>query len=581
VSVAELRLRARPLQDGRPFGEAGPYEELTGEAEFAVDPEHPLNRVIVDLPLAPRDAEGRVRFVADLRILRPVRRESSKGGLFLDVANRGTSIFTRMLEPGPMGPSTGITEGFLLRRGFTVVSCGWQHDVPRGHGRGRFGLTAPEALVDGRRPTGKVSTMRTVDAPTDTLALDSTYLPLDPTSGRLVERDAPTGAEREIPRERWNFGPGGSSIQYADGFVPGKTYVVFYTAVGAPVTGIGLLALRDIVSHLRQADGLTFAIALGASQTGRLLRQFVHLGLCEDEDGHVALDGILAVAAGARTTDANRRFGQPSSQDPTPPEFPFTDAVQTDPTSGRADGLLRRAYERDRVPRVIHLNTSSEYCSSSAFVHTSAALSHITSDGQADVVIPDSVRIYLCASTQHAPSALPIGTGDVPAGRGLNPPNTIDYKLFVRAAVDNLSAWIAGTAEPPPSRYPRFDDGTLGRDLRSTTDADGNETAGIRHPDVSVPLATYTGWNPRHPSIGGAHLLLRATGSTIPFSPTTIQDRYGSRDDFLNAIRRASETLAAERYILSEDVAGVVEASGMRWDEFVKLGVVARGAGRG
>jgi hypothetical protein len=545
----------------------GAYEELAGEAEFAVNPNQPLNSVIVDLPLAPRDAEGKVRFTADVRILRPVAAERGNRGLFLDVVNRGTSIFTRMLEPGPMGPSTGITEGFLLRRGFTVVTCGWQHDVPRGSGR--FGLTAPEASQDGQRLTGDVSTMRTIDAPTDTLALDSTYAPVDATTGRLIESEVPGGPGRELPRERWWFVPGALQVRYADGFVLGKTYAVTYTAAGAPLTGVGFLALRDLVSHLRQTDGLTFAIALGASQTGRFLRQFVHLGLCEDEDGALVLDGILAVAAGARTTDANRRFGQASSQDPTPPVFPFTDALQTDPVTGRTDGLLRRAFERGKVPRVIHLNTSSEYCASSAYIHSSAALSHLTADGVADVDVPDNVRIYLCASTQHAPSALPLGTGDVPAGRGVNAPNTIDYKPFVRAAVDNLTDWIAGSAAAPPSRYPRREDGTLGADLRPATDADGNELGGLRHPDVSVPLGTYTGWNPRDAAIGGAGLLLRATGSTIPFAPEDNRARYRNRDEFLAKIGRAAETLVAERYILHDDVAGVVRASGERWDEFV------------
>jgi hypothetical protein len=571
-----LNLTAHPLQDGRPFGEVGPYEELLGEAEFGVLPENPLNAVITDLNLAPRDAEGRVRFTADVRILRPVVSAGGNRGLFLDVVNRGTSIFPRMLEPGPMGPSTGITEGFLLRRGFTVVTCGWQHDIPRGHGR--FGLSAPEAHVDGRRLTGEVTTMRTIDAPTDTLVLDSTYQPLQASTDTLVEGDTPGDPGREIPRDRWRFVEGRSEIRYADGFVAGKTYTLTYTAVGAPITGIGLLALRELVSHLRQSDDLRFALALGASQTGRLLRQFIHLGLCEDEEGGLALDGILSVAAGARTTDANRRFGQPSSQDPTPPEFPFTDAVQTDPTTGRTDGLLRRALERGKVPRVVHLNTSSEYCSSSAYVHHSAALAHLTADRQTDVHVPDNVRFYLCASTQHAPAALPLGMGDVPPGRGVNPPNTIDYKPFVRAAVDTLSAWITDAVEPPLSRYPRFDAGTLGRDLRPAADGDGNELSGVRHPDVSVPLGTYLGWNPRHPSTGGAHLLLRATGSTIPFSPEEIHARYPSRDQFLIQIRNAAETLASERYILPEDVAGLVRASGERWDEFAHVaGLVGKG----
>jgi hypothetical protein len=562
MPVAHLNLTSRPFQGGRSFGEVGDYEQLVGEAEFAVDPLHPLNQVIVDLPLAPRDAEGRVRFAADVRILRPVESGRGNGGVFLDVVNRGASIFTRMLEPGPMGPTTDVTEGFLLRRGFTIVSCGWQHDIPRSSGR--FGLTAPEALLDGQRLTGEVSTMRTVDAPTTTLGLDSTYLPIHSATGTLLERDSPTGVGRTIPREHWQFAEGRHEISFAEGFVVGKTYEVIYTGVGAPVTGIGLLALRDIVSHLRRTYALSFAIALGGSQTGRLLRQFVHLGLCEDEDGQLVLDGILAIAAGARTTDANRRFGQPSSQDPTPPTFPFTDAVQTDPGSGQVDGLLRRAIERGKVPRVIHMNTSSEYCSSSAYVHASAALGHLTADGHADVDVPDNVRIYLCASTQHAPSPLPL---DAESGRGANPPNTIDYKPFVRAAVDNLSQWITADREPPPSRYPRLDDGTLSPDLRLATDADGNELPGLRHPDVSVPLGTYTGWNPRNPATGGADQLVRAMGSTLTFAPEVIHARYPSRNEFVTKIRHAAETLASERYMLPDDVAGVVGASGDRWDE--------------
>ncbi|MBV9322523.1 MAG: hypothetical protein JO352_01900 [Chloroflexi bacterium] len=576
MPVARLNLSAQPFQDGRPFGEIGPYQELFGEAEFAVDPDHPLNQIIVDLPLAPRDSEGRVRFAADVRILHPSDPTRANGGLFLDVVNRGQSIFPRMLEPGPMGPATDVTEGFLLRRGFTVVSCGWQHDIPRGGGR--FGLTAPEALAEGRSLTGEVTTMRTIDAPTSTLALDSTYLPVDASTGTLLERDAPTGAARVVPRDRWRFGDDRHEIRCADGFVPGKTYEVTYAAIGAPVTGVGLLGLRDIVAHLRRTDGLSFAIALGASQTGRLLRQFVHLGLCEDEDGHLVLDGVLAIAAGARTTDANRRFGQASSQDPTPPIFPFTDIVQTEPATGQVDGLLRRALERGRVPRIIHLNTSSEYCSSSAYVHVSAALSHLTANGRADVEVPESVRIYHCASTQHAPAELPI---DSPSGRGVNPPNTIDYKPFVRSAVDNLTQWITADTAPPPSRYPRFDDGTLGGDLRPATDADGNEVAGLRHPDVSVPLATYTGWNRRNPATGGDHLLVRAMGSTLPFPPATIRARYSSRDEFLTEIRGAAETLVAQRYMLADDVAWVVRASGDRWDEFVNLDQLASHAGKG
>jgi hypothetical protein len=453
MALIRLETATRAFQEGRTFGRAGAYEELRGEAEFAVDPRHPLSQVITDLDLAPRDAAGRVHFTADVRILQPADQTRGNGGLFLDVVNRGTSIFTRMLEPGPMGPSTGVTEGFLLRRGFTVVTCGWQYDVPRGNSS--FGLSAP-------------------------------------------------------------------------------------------VAGCGFLALRDLVSNLRQTSRLHFALALGASQSGRLLRHMVYLGACEDEPGQLALDGVLAVAAGARMTEANLRDGEPSSNGPKSSAFPYTDAE-----------ILLRAEARAKVPRVVHLNTSSEYCSSAAIEHVSAALCHISADRSADLEMPDNVRMYLCASTQHAPWPL-----DAPSdGRGVYAPNTIDYKPFVRAAVDRLTYWITRGTPPPPSVYPRFADGTLTPELRAAVDADGNELGGLRHPDVAVPLATYTGWNP---SAEDPRVLVRALGSTIPFTPETIAHRYPNRTDFLECVRQAGAALARDGYLLEEDVEPIVSTSATR-----------------
>lgn len=464
--LIRLDTAARPFQEGRPFGETGPYEELNGEAEFAVDPSHPLNQVITDLELAPRDADGRVHFSADVRILRP--EQPANGGLFLDVVNRGTSIFTRMLEPGPMGPQTHVTEGFLLRRGFTVVTCGWQHDVSRGNGS--FGLTAPIA-----------------------------------------------------------------------------------TSLGSAVTGCGLLALRDVVSHLRDASGLSFAIALGASQSGRLLRHLLYVGGCEDERERLVLDGLLPVAAGPRMTEANLRFGQPSSNGPRSSGFPYTDAE-----------ILRRAVVRGKVPRVMQLNTSSEYWSSAAIEHLSAALCHITADARHDLEPPDNARMYLCASTQHAPA--PLEQSADPRGRNL--PNTIDYKPFLRAAVDNLTAWITRGIAPPSSRYPRFDDGSLTTDLHPALDADGNELGGLRHPDVEVPLATYTGWNP---SVEDAQTFVRSLGSTLPFTAEQVSQRYRDREEFLLRVRAAAEALASDRYLLPEDIEAIVATSTERWERHSEL----------
>jgi hypothetical protein len=466
MALIRLETATRAFQAGQTFGSVGAYEELVGEAEFAVDPRHPLNQVVTDLDLAPPDSEGCVHFTANVRILRPAHRERGNGGLFLDVVNRGTSIFTRMLEPGPMGPSTGVTEGFLLRRGFTVVTCGWQHDVPRTNSS--FGLSAPRA-----------------------------------------------------------------------------------TSVDAPVTGCGFLALRDLVSHLRRTSELQFALALGASQSGRLLRHLVYLGACEDEHDELVLDGVLAVAAGARMTEANRRFGEPSSNGPLSAMFPYTDAE-----------ILLRAEARGKVPRMVYLNTSSEYCSSAAIEHVSAALCHISADQSADLEMPDNVRMYLCASTQHAPWPMDA----TPDGRGVYPPNTIDYKPFVRAAVDRLAAWVTGGTPPPASVYPRLSDHTLTPQLWPAVDDDGNEVGGLRHPDVAVPLATYTGWNP---AAEDPRTLVRGLGSTLPFTPEAIARRYSNRADFLQCVRRAGAALARDGYLLEDDIEPIVSTSSMRWDRAV------------
>jgi hypothetical protein len=640
MGVVRLEMTSMALAGGRGFGEVGPYEELTGEAFFTVDPLHPLNRGVTDLELAPRGADGCVAFSADLRILRPVDGSRGNRGIFLDVVNRGSSIFVRMTEPGAMGPATQLSTGWLLQRGYTVVSCGWQHDVPRGGGR--FGLTAPSALVDGRPLTGTVTTAKQIDTPAkvmgpfDGSTPECSYAALDTNDDRdatLTVRDDPSGPGEIIPREQWQF-VDPHSIAAAGGFELGKTYELSYTAVGAPITGVGLLALRDVVAYLRRAPEwvgqIEFALAMGASQTGRLLRQMLYQGFCEDEQGRLVLDGVLAIAAGARMTEANWRFGQPSAQGPRSAVFPFTDATQIDPLTGQADGLLRRALRQGNVPRVIHLNTSSEYCSSAAITHVSAALSHLTVDGKADVDVPPNVRIYQCAGTQHAPAPLPFGSGDVPTRPGVYFPNTVDYKPFVRAALDNLYAWVTRGTEPPPSRYPRIDNGMLvdrevvrrglprlpgpglpprgfhaqrsgasgfdagsaavasaatsvAPDLVPDVDADGNEVAGLRHPDLAVPLATYTGWNPRHPETGGANLLVRAIGSTIPFPRTpaeriarndprpSIAERYASRDAYLERVRAAATRLVRQRYLIESDVEDIVAASGRRYDEFLRL----------
>jgi hypothetical protein len=400
------------------------------------------------------------------------------------------------------------------------------------------------------------------------------------------------------------------------------------------VVGLGLIGTRDVVSFLRHAPAeagnpmagqVDFAIAFGASQSGRFLRQFLYLGLCEDEDGRLVFDGVYAHIAGARFVEANWRFAQPGHLGPYSPInlFPFTDALQTDLAGGATDGVQRRAVARGVVPKVVYTNSSFEYWGSQA------ALVHTALDGKADAPVPDNVRIYFLTGTQHGAQPLPLTDTQPTGGRALHPLNSVDYRPLVRGALASLDAWISHAEAPPPSLHPTLGDGTavpreslrewvaripgvglperlgpVGRldfgpetasgrttqlppkllegypDLVSSLDDDGNEVAGVRLPDVAVPLATYTGWNLRHPDTGGEGKALFLTGSTLPFPRTaaereamgdprpSIQERYPDRESYLEQVRACVRELVRQRYVVEEDVEPVVAHSARRWDEF-------------
>jgi hypothetical protein len=109
-------------------------------------------------------------------------------------------------------------------------------------------------------------------------------------------------------------------------------------------------------------------------------------------------------------------------------------------------------------------------------------------------------------------------------------------------------------------------------------DADGNETGGIRLPDVAVPLAATSGWAFRSERVGTPNELITNTGSYIPFAPNraerekngdprpSIAERYSSRADYLRRIEAAARQLVEQRYVLQADVGAIVERAGRHWD---------------
>jgi alpha/beta hydrolase family protein len=649
VTRFEVTLR-RPLA-GEPA-----YEELKGRLHFAIDPLHPANPRITDVEMAPRNGQGRVEWDSDVSILVPVDRARCSGRVMLDVVNRGNTVavpnFNRATRPvfGPgsdPNPPIDVGDGFLMKRGWVVISCGWQGDLPRVPGL--IGMRTPEARdASGHPLRGRVYTQVQSPGPVaDFLLSDRGHVPyraahLEEADALLTVRDRPDGPATVIPRARWRFArleagrvvPDAGHVHLDGGFEKGRLYQITYTAVGAPVQGLSMAALREAVAWLKHgsteegnpvAGRLRWAYAYGRSQTGRLLRTLIHEDLNLDEQGREAFDGIIANVAGGMRGEFNQRFGQHSKDrnHMMAHLFPFTDQPSVDPETGTKDALHARIDARGSRLRVFYTNTSAEYH------RGDASLIHTDPDGARDVEHGPNTRVYHFAGTEHGlgiwpPTDTQVAPAD-PAGpveRSQNLRSVADYSVLLRACLVNLDRWVVEGIEPPPSRHPRLADGTAvapdrlaadfaripaarypahharprrldwttlppapGRpfgSLVSAVDADGNEIAGIVLPEIAVPLATHTGWNLRHPDIGGTEQLLVFAGATIPFAPTkaqreatgdprpSIAERYPSRAAYLDRVRDTASALARSGYLLEDDVPLSVAAAARLWDHFTR-----------
>jgi hypothetical protein len=643
VTVTRLAIHARrPYAAGQAFSPAGAYERIDGLVHFAVNPDDPANTGIVDLDRADRDAHGLVHFTADFCILQPSDPEHGSRNLLYLVANRGRRVLPRQLNRGAdLAGSEDIDpgDGFVFRRGLTVAWCGWQWDVIRAPGL--IGLDAPTALDDTGAPLlGQVAVEFQPNQQTnDRLLANRVHQPypvanVDDSEAALTVRDWPDGPRTTIPRDRWRF-VDDAHVRLTDGFEPGRIYEVVYRTRRCPVVGAGLLATRDFVSYLRSSSAtdnpcagrITRTFAFGVSQSGRFLRHYLYLGLNVDETGQTVFDGMLHHVAGARRGEFNHRYAQPSVQ--STPSFghlmPFGYDGQTDPLTGRRDGLLARQRVLGGVPRVIATNTSAEYW------RGDGSLVHTDLEGKRDVEPPAEVRVYHLAGTQHGPGVLPLVDTEPNEGtRGAHPFNAVDYSPLVRSAFVNLERWVTDDVEPPPNCFPRLADGTavsaatalesfrrlprtqvadpthlarirrldLGPDAErgigrfpavtgepyptfvAAVDSDGNEVAGVRLPDIAVPVATSTGWNTRHATTGGPELLIPMAGSTLQFASSpaerardadprpSISERYRDRNDYLARVRAVAQELAVQRLLLPEDVDLVLDAAGRRYDAF-------------
>jgi hypothetical protein len=372
------------------------------------------------------------------------------------------------------------------------------------------------------------------------------------------------------------------------------------------------------------ATHFDLALGEGLSQSGRFLRDFLYQGFNKDAAGKPVFDGMMTLIPAARRTWINARFAQPgrwSKQHEdhfmVGDQFPFAYNVTTDPVSGATDGLLRRCLQTSTCPKIMQVDGSYEWWGGRA--------SLVVTDGTGrDLALPDNVRYYLVLGTGHGGGAgVTTGTVTQPAAGSTcsfaNSP--VPMAPVERALVPALENWVVRNTPPPASNHPTVAAGTavlptvaatgfpnlaaisvpngaaaaplalsvtLGKisqvfvtDYSTATpavdvargytllvprvDANGNELGGLRMPELSAPLATYTGWNlraPGHaagencPSSGSAiPLAVDATSKAAGDPRSTLAGLYSGRADYLARFGAAADALVASGYLGSVDAA--------------------------
>ena len=611
-----------PTFEGMSYGDVGPYEHLFGYVEGELDPDHPRNARIVNLDRAPRNSNGNVEYRADIQILKPVDLSRGNGALVFDVPNRGNKRVTRTVNGGSVLNDPVLAEdvgtGFLMRKGYTVVWVSWEALAAPGNGR----LTAdfPVARHSDGSPitalTSKEFIFNNLDSPA-TAPLSYPAMSQDKSQATLTVRQY-TSDPRQ-PVDDWEYVDDRHiRIDRPDGFDAAAIYELVYRAKDPIVLGIGLASVSNTVSKLRHDDSpdnplagaIERAFAMGFSQPGRVLRDFIGEGFNADEDGRIVFDGAIPVIAGSRRSSVNRQFGitgdysrQHETHTSPGDQFPFTYEVLFDPISGRTDGIFARCRADDTCPKTFHVDSDTE-------VFQARASLVVTTPTGAPLALPENVRAYFLAGSQHGPAAEATVSPQTQLLR-----NPLQFDLYFRALLTALNEWVTDGTPPPDTRFPTVEDGTLVmpnapeaqfpaipghsytglvNELRLldhsvqpptegasypvfvvAKDADGNNAAGVRHPFLEVPIATHTGWSLRSEGFAkGA--LAGLNGAYLPFAETraermasgderlSLEERYRDRAEYLDAVAKAANAQVQDRLLLQEDADRIADEAALR-----------------
>jgi hypothetical protein len=474
------------------FGSVGQYEAIDGIAYGELDPNDPLNAVIQDIDLAPRNANGKVEYSTDVEILKPVDESRGNRTMLFEIVNRGNKTDGAFYNVGVTTPTTP-GDGFFQSQGFTVVRAGWQADLVAPPGVALITMSAPIAHHrNGSTITGIVRAEFTLSSPQTTqniIAGYSTNTPGYPTitlnnsNDTLTMRVHQNDPKVVVPNSEWSYAdctstpfpgvPNPQKVCLKNGFDTNRIYELIYTARDPIVMGIGLAAIRDVGDFLRNAQqdtqnnlnplagSIKYTLLNGVSQSGRFIRTFLQLGFNESEEHEQVFEGMQPHIAAGRDY-INVRFSQPgrySGSQHSEKQYPGAESALTygkshDHLTGFTAGVLDQCRRTNTCPKIVHTMSDVEYWNSSGAGDTTDPLA------RRDLEIPENVRIYQLSGTQHSGFS-PIAPLPTSTGMCQQLPNPNPYTYNLRALLIALQQWVATGQQPPASRYSRIDHHSL------------------------------------------------------------------------------------------------------------------------
>lgn len=508
-----------------------PYEQLTGRAFGELDPADAHNTLITDIALAPKNASGKVEYVASFVIRKPVDMSVASGMMWHDVPNRGGNVafpsdsFAAKdvhLLSGWQGDNAGATAVPVNASSLAPITPVANHWVK-----------TPVLSGVSDPIMGRIINRSGLGAqPLNVMGNPIPYFPLnsaDNSGATLTTHTHETlpgvvSVGETIPNGDWIFCGGGTfaaptavttlpvRLCLKNGFDPAKLYQVVYTAKNPYVLGAGTAAFRDVNSFFRYelnddfsnanpiAGKITSAIVRGSSQSGNFIRHFIHLGMNQDESNRIVHEGAWPLIAGRRVAN-NSRWGQPDGvlelyqMGSEGPQwwYPWPDVVRGLPTKG----ILDRCTLTNTCPKIIETFGGAEVFAlkmTTEWVGTSADL---------DIPVPRSVRRYYFPSSTHgggngatveSPPTPPVdptelatcpGNNWSATGRGSLRANPVPATGLVNRMRVALRDWVIKGTLPPPSRYPTL----AGKNLVDPTQAAMGFPSGIPGIPDSIFLA--------------------------------------------------------------------------------------------